>query len=118
MSNYFEGSLYELEKRTPEITTRFRKTDANHFTAIIYSNGQISSKCEINDDGNFLGSGIYYSPDISSHGHSPDHSISIKDDGYTLYLALGWPYNSGDENKLTQEGASEHLWETLIKPLQ
>ena len=120
MSNYFEGSLHELENRNPDITIKFRRIDANHFTATIYSNGQISSQCKINyGNGSFLGSGIYYSSNISSNDNSFNGSISIIDDSYSLYLdASGFVYNSAEHKNLTQEGASEHFWEILINPLQ
>jgi hypothetical protein len=47
IAKFIEGSLRELEKRNDELTTKFRKIDADHFTASIYKNGQSVSSCKI-----------------------------------------------------------------------
>lgn len=120
MSNFFEETLTELSIRNSIITTKFRRIDANHFTTIIYSNGQIASQCKINLGGeSFLGSGIYYSANISSNDNSFNDSISVSDDGYMLFLdGSGWSFNSNDCKNLSQEGASEYFWGQLIRNLQ
>lgn len=121
ISNFFEGSLLELEKRNQEINTKFKRIDANHFVSSIYKSGKHKSSCKI-WLGSFHGSNteIAYSSSISSSDNSMNDSISIQDDGQRLYLsALGHSFrNNVDGSKLTQEGAAEYFWEQLIYPLQ
>lgn len=118
IAKFMEGSLLELEKRNNELTTKFRKIDANHFTASIYKNGQSVSSCKIWLGGVF-GRGIAYSNDISSGDNSMNDSLGVEDDGNTLYLKPMMSFNSMDrEAQLSQEGAAEHFWEELIRPLQ
>lgn len=118
ISRFMEGSLLELEKRNNELTTKFRKIDADHFTASIYKNGQSVSSCKI-WLGGVYGKGIAYSSDISSGDNSMNDSLIIEDDGNTLYLKQMMSFNRVDrEAQLSQEGAAEHFWEELIRPLQ
>ncbi len=118
VAKFIEGSLLELEKRNNELTTKFRKIDADHFTASIYKNGQSVSSCKI-WLGGVYGKGIAYSSDISSGDNSMNDSLIVEDDGNTLYLKQMMSFNSVDrEAQLSQEGAAEHFWEELIRPLQ
>lgn len=121
ISNFFESSLLELEKRNPEINTKFKRIDANHFTSSIYKNGKHESSCKI-WLGGFHGNNteIAYLSSISSSDNSMNDSISIQDDGHSLFLsALGYMFRGKiDGSKLTQEGSAEYFWEQLISPLQ
>ncbi len=118
VAKFIEGSLLELEKRNNELTTKFRKIDADHFTASIYKNGQSVSSCKI-WLGGVYGKGIAYSSDISSGDNSMNDSLIVEDDGNTLYLKQMMSFNKVDrEAQLSQEGAAEHFWEELIRPLQ
>jgi hypothetical protein len=121
IANFFEGSLTELERRTQGISTKFRRIDANHFTAAIYHNGAAKSQCKIwlAARDRFTGN-INYSSDLSTRDNSYNESLTIEDDGYSLFLKpmMGGAFG-GDRNMLlSQEGAAEHLWEMLIRLLQ
>jgi hypothetical protein len=121
IANFFEGSLAELERRTRGISTKFRRIDANHFTAAIYRNGAAKSQCKIWLAGRdrFTGN-VHYSSDPSTRDNRYSESLSVEDDGYSLFLKpmMGGVFG-GDRGKLlSQEGAAEHLWEMLIRPLQ
>jgi hypothetical protein len=121
ISNFFEGSLSELETRTRGISTKFRRIDTNHFTAAIYHNGAVKSQCKIwlaNRD-RFSGN-IHYSYDSSTMGNSYNESLSVEDDGYSVLLKpmMGGMFGGNRDKLLSQEGAAEHLWEMLIRPLQ
>ncbi|TLY34026.1 MAG: toll/interleukin-1 receptor domain-containing protein [Nitrospirae bacterium] len=121
VANFFEGSLDELQKRNPGIETNFRRIDANHFTAVAYRHGKELSRCRIwlGNRREFVG-GIAYSTDLSHGDNSYNESLSVEDDGYTLFLKpLGMAFrHQGSESKLTFEGAGEYLWEMFIEPLQ
>jgi len=121
VANFFEGSLTELERRTQGISTKFRRVDANHFTAAIYRNGAAKSQCKIwlAARDRFTGN-IHYSSDPSTRDNSYSESLSVEDDGFSVFLKpMMGGMLGGDRNKLlSQEGAAEHLWEMLIRPLQ
>ena len=115
------SSRDELQKRNPGIETNFRRIDANHFTAVAYRHGKELSRCRIwlGSRRGFVG-GIAYSTDLSHGDNSYNESLSVKDDGYTMFLKpMGMAFRHQDsESKLTFEGAGEYLWEMFIEPLQ
>jgi len=123
IANFFEGSLQELEHRNIPISTKFKRIDANHFTAIIYMNGKAVSECKIWLGGrkNFT-SGIAYSSNVSSNDNSLNESMSVNDDGYALFLSpMGMAMlgrRSNEKELLSQQGAAEYFWEILIQRLQ
>lgn len=123
IANHFEGSLDELDKRYATISTKFRRLDANHFTAKIYKNGKVAneSKVWLGDRSGFA-SGIVYSSNASSNDNSWNESVSVVEDGYSLSLkttGMSHVFRSGGGNEfLTPQGAAEYFWEMLIQPLQ
>jgi hypothetical protein len=122
MAKFFEASLSELEVRNPEVQTDFRRTDKNHFTAIVYIAGSERNRCKIWFGGRsgFV-NGIAYSYGSSSvNDNSFNESLSVEDDGYTLHLrALGMAMQQSRQNdKMSFEGATEYFWSMFIQPLQ
>ena len=121
MAKYFEGSLEELQKRNPGIEGRFRRIDANRFTAVIYRNGEAVSRCTV-----FLGGlgerSIAYSNTEAASGGGFNESLSVHADDQALFLeALGMSSISrGDarQQKLTLEGAAESYWTLFVERLQ
>src|SRR5439155_8820014 len=81
------SSRDELQKRNPGIETNFRRIDANHFTAVAYRHGKELRRCRIwlGKRREFVG-GIAYSTDLSHGDNSYNESLSVEDDGYTLFL--------------------------------
>jgi hypothetical protein len=120
IEKYFENSLAELEARNPNVETQFRHIDADQFTATIYTNGSEASSCVIrfHGRGGLMG-GITYAYGSSTYSSGMNESLSVEDDGYSLYLkVLGMnTYRSRDE-QLSFEGAAETYWEMFIKRLQ
>lgn len=118
MARYFEGSLDELQKRNTQITTKFKRLDANSFTASIYSNGDRISVCSVVSGtmGGFGGNSIRYSSSADAPRNSWNEQLTVGDDGYTLHLQAGFMH--GDHKPLTEEGAAELFWGLLIRPLQ
>lgn len=120
MASFFENSLNELANRNPQLSGKFKRIDANRFTAVIYQDGQSVAQCGISLRG-LRGSGISYSGDISSHSNSFNESLSIADDGYMLYLKplMNMGFNAlQSQNTLSQQYAAEYYWSTLIDRLQ
>jgi hypothetical protein len=118
-SNFFENSLTELKNRVAGIDTEFKRIDRNHFTAGIYQNGKMISRCKV-----WLAEEAYSRGDIRySASFTPDNSwnesVSVADDGHILGLkALGMASFSGGDSLMTQEGAAELYWSLFIERLQ
>lgn len=121
MARYFEASLNELQTRNQNITTKFRRIDANCFTASIYDEGERASECTIWSGGgqSFIG-GIAYYGGITTSRNQFNESISVEHDGYSLHLKpMGFSHLAmGEKNALSQEGAAELYWGLLIDHLQ
>lgn len=122
MARYFEGSLVELAARNPHIQTRFRRIDANSFTAAVYADGHRAAQCTIwmGRRHTFGESNIAYSNQENALGNSFNETMRLTDDGYVLALKpLGMPLlgNRLDE-ALSQQGAAEYYWNLFIEPLQ
>ncbi len=123
MAKYFEGSLDELKKRHPEIDVRFKRIDAESFTAVIYRNGDAISKCAILHGGaSASGNGITYSHDDRSRGNSYNEILSIEVGDQSLSLKpMGMSSATRGMNResgLSSEGAAEFYWGMLMEPLQ
>jgi hypothetical protein len=117
---YFENSLKELNVRNPEVDTSFKRIYANRFEAVAYVNGDEQSRCGI-----WLGSitrtdGLFFSYDGVGSGSSYNESMSVCDNGYTLYFeALGMAHFRQERDaKLTHEGAAEYFWSLFVEKLR
>lgn len=119
IARFFEGSLDEIGMRNPEISGKFRRLTADHFTAEIYRNGKKVSACGIRRGGIFRGRDISYSNDPNAT-NSMNEAVGVEDDGHMLFLkASGMGFGRGDDKqKLSKQGAAELFWAILIEPLQ
>lgn len=118
IARYFENSLEELKARNPEISVRFKRIDAARFTSIIYIGGRSVSECAIRLGGMF-GNGISYSSNANADNNSCDDSMSIEEDGYSLFMKpMGMATFGRNNELLSQEGAAEYFWSMLIERLQ
>jgi hypothetical protein len=118
MGNFFESSLQELQRRNPEITTRFKQIDAHRFTASAYKHGKMVSECTIwlGGRGSFA-NGIAYTNGYTTSSNSHNASLAVDDDGTELYLK-SYLSMRNDEDKFTIVGGAEHFWEKFMEPLQ
>ncbi len=120
LAKFFENSLAELEKRNLGIEGRFRRIDANRFTAIAYRDGDAVARCSI-----FLGDrigsmpGIGYSHNDAAPQGSYNENLTVETDEQALYLkALGMSFAHQREGKLSMEGAAELYWGMFMETLQ
>lgn len=121
IANYFENSLSELKKRNPEIETRFKRVDANHFTAVAYTNGIRKSGCRIWIGDRFFSGSIAFSFNESANDGSMNESMSVDDDGYTLFLkpmGIATLGRAVENKQLTNEGGAEYFWRLFMEALQ
>jgi hypothetical protein len=122
-TRFFENSLEELSRRNPGLEGRFRRIDANRFTAVAYRSGHAAARCTI-FFGGLAGRGteIGYSSNDSGATNSFNESLSVAEDEQSLYLKpLGMRSIFGGQQpnaKLSEEGAAELLWSLFIEPLQ
>lgn len=120
IAKFFEGSLDELEKRNEGIAGKFKKIDANHFTASIYKNDKNISSCKIwISSGMFGKHSISFSYNANSSDSSMNDSLSMGYNDNNLYFSSMGMYGSQSaDSELTQEGGAEYFWNNLISPLQ
>ena len=100
--------------------TDFRQLDANRFEARAFVSGREQSRCGI-----WLGSlsrtdGLYFSFDGVGNGNSYNKSMSVGDDGNTLFLSpMGMAhFGQNGDKELTHEGAAEYFWSLFIERLR
>ncbi len=120
IARYFENSLKELEARNSEVETRFKRIDANRFEAVAYVNGDEQSRCGIWLGGISRTDNLLFSYDGVGNGNSYNESISVDNNGYTLFFEpLGMAhFGQNRDNELTHEGAAEYFWGLFIDRLQ
>jgi len=121
IAQYFEGSLAELEARNSDVETSYKRVDANRFEAVVYMGGQERSRCGIwLGDGASILKGILFSHSGLGGGNSYNESLSIEDDGFSLFLKpMGMArMGQGGDKLLTAEGAAEYYWSLFVERLQ
>jgi len=120
MARFFESSLEELEKRHSDLQTKFKRIDAQTFTAAIYQNGKAVARCGIRFGGSRgFGGGITFSHGDSVSANSFNESLSIEATEQALFLRpLGMSWGGEKKSQLTFDGAAEYYWEMLMAPLQ
>lgn len=123
IARFFENSLEELSRRNPDVEGRFRRIDANRFTAVAYRGGRAAARCTV-FFGSLMGRGteIGYSADDSGATNSFSEALSVGEDEESLYLKpLGMSSIVGGQQrnqKLSENGGAELLWALFIEPLQ
>jgi len=120
MRKFFEGSLQELCKRSPELNSRIKDIDNTAFTCTLYSDQRSVSSCSI-FLGGVLGNGISYSSGESFNRSTLNECLIIDNDDQKLFFSPIGMINLGRQNKdqkLTFEGGAELYWSNFISPLQ
>lgn len=119
LARFFEGSLAELQQRNPGIEGRFRKLDANSFTAVIYRDGKKAAECAISIGGGFSRESILYSQNAVARGNSFNEALSVAHDDQMLYLkTMGMSFRASSEAKLSHDQAADLYWGMLISGMQ
>lgn len=118
IAKHFENSLGELQLRNPGYEGTFRRVDANRFFATIYEDGHDVARATVYMGG-MLG-GIHYMQGETLESNSYNGALTVGHDDQSLFLtSMGMSaFDTNHDQKLTQEGAAELLWEQLIGPLQ
>ena len=110
-----------MEARNTEVDTSYKRIDANSFEAVVYVHGEEQSRCGIWLGGGFSRmDGIMFSHNGVGKGNSYNESMSVGDNGYTLFLApIGMARFGQDASKeLTHKGAAEYYWSLFIEQVR
>lgn len=123
MALFFEGSLLEFQKRYPGVETKFKRVDAQSYTAVIYRNGDAVARCTIRHGGATpFGNGITYTYGDKESRNSVNEILNLEVGEQSLSLKpMGMSSisrGSNHDSHLTSEGAAELYWAMLIEPLQ
>lgn len=117
-AQFFEGSLQELQVRHPDIEGRYRRIDANCFTATVYLSGKKIAECAIQIGTPFGENSITYSSDARAR-NSVNEMLRIDHDDASLFWRTGIGGFSGrEEAPMKKEQAAERYWALLMRPLQ
>lgn len=118
VAGYFENSLAELQTRHPDIETRFRRIDADSFSAVIYRGGQRLAECMVLLGGAWGRNSISYSHSVGRQSNAINEQLSVKWDDQEMFLsALGMVARDGSARMSVEQGA-ELFWQMLLAPLQ
>lgn len=118
--SYFEQSLNELQVRNSGISARMTHASSTVFTAVVFRDGKRVGGCRIALGNSWASGGITYSGSEQGSDNSFNELITVGTDQNLMYFkaSLGHqPFRQGDE-RLTDEGASEHLWSMFLGQLQ
>jgi hypothetical protein len=119
LAEFFEGSLGALQERSPEITTRFRRINANSFTATAYRYGQKQTGCTIWFGGDTFAEGLNYAANDSGATKTINESLTVEAGDHELHFqSLMGGLHRTLIRKLTAEQAAEQLWGSFMEPLQ
>ena len=119
ITQYFQNSLAELERRAPDIQTKFREIDADKFVAAGYHHGSKVTACTIFVGSTWGSHSISYNDADDGNTSTTNASLEVQNDDQGMFLSMpfgGWAHDN--EKKLTQEGSAEAYWEMFMGPLQ
>ncbi|QKV55462.1 toll/interleukin-1 receptor domain-containing protein [Comamonas antarctica] len=114
--SYFEQSLIELQARNPGITARIGDASSAVFTAIVFRDGQRIGGCRIAPGNSWASGGITYSSSEHASDSSFNELITVETDQNLMYFkaTLGRQSFGQVGERLTDEGAAEHLWSMFL----
>lgn len=122
IAKYFEETLAGLASENPGIVGKFKKINANHFTAVIYRDGKNVAQCGIRLGGlgGAITNQIVYSSDPGAT-NSMNEGVSVVDDGEEMFLkssGMSSMIKPHQKDRLTSHDAAELFWELLTWRLQ
>ncbi len=120
IAKFMENSLAELTERNPDYEGVFKRIDANRFFATVYHGGKDVARATYFTGGGFFGNGINYVQGETTASNSTNETLTVDADEQAMFLKSSgaMTFGSDREQKLSQEGAAEHMWGLLIKHLQ
>lgn len=120
IADFFNDSLQKLKEQNPELEVKFRPTDAVHFDAHVYKNGNSAAQCWIWLGADRYITGIGYSTS-GGGGGSYNELLSVDTSDQEIYLkaSMGRSVSNQANNQgMSHKDAAEYLWSMFIAPLQ
>lgn len=120
IARYFESSLSELASRNDNIDSKFRRLDANRFTAAAYREGKKVATCTVFIGERIMGGGIGYGANDDGASNGYNANLVVTHDDQSMFMSDNMAGYSGRESnaKLSQEGAASLFWDKFIEPMQ
>lgn len=116
---FFEGSVNAVNARNPDVTGTFELIDSRRMVAILYRSGKKLTECSVRLDDRGRSHGIAFSYDASASSNSFNEMLMPEAGDQSLHFkSMGMAWGSGRDKQMSQEGASEFLWELFIKQAQ
>lgn len=116
---YFENSMQEMQVINNDLKSVFRRIDANSFEAIVFIRGQEKSRCGIWLGGMMQTDQLFFSFDGDKNKNSYNESISVRDDGYSLFLEpMGIArFGQMQGKKFNFEESAEYFWTLFVEKI-
>jgi len=116
IADMFSKSCNEIEKDNPEISTRFKRVDAEKMKCVIYVNGEAKAQCGIWINNQHTSRQILISWCSTTIGSSYNEALHVEHDDYDLYLntMMGFTFGENLPINMTSAMASKYLWERFI----
>lgn len=114
----FQNTLSCLASESPGFVGKFKRVNANHFTAVIYRDGKNVAQCGIRlgGPGGFFANQIVYSSDPNAT-NSMNEGVTVVNDGEEMFLkssGISSMMISQQKDRLTPHDAAELFWGLLL----
>ena len=121
IATFFKDTLAGLPSESPGFSGKFRRVNANHFTAVVYRDGDKVAQCGVRlGGGGVFNNQIVYSENPDST-NSMNEGVSVADDGEQMFLkAVGMSsmIRPQKKDRLSPHDAAELFWGMLTWRLQ
>jgi hypothetical protein len=122
IAKFFQDTLADLGSESPGFVGKFKRVNANHFTAVIYQQGKNVAQCGIRlgGIGGVFSNQIVYSNDPNAT-NSMNEGVSVADDGEGMFLkssGMSSMMRTQQKDRLTPHDGAELFWEILTWPLK
>jgi hypothetical protein len=121
IATFFKDTLAGLEAQSPGFSGKFKRVTANHFTAVIYRDGEKAAHCGIRlGGGGVFNNQIVFSENPDST-NSMNEGVSLADDGEQMFLKSSGTSSivrAQQKDRLTPHDAAELFWGVLTWRLQ
>ncbi|GMG95096.1 toll/interleukin-1 receptor domain-containing protein [Cupriavidus metallidurans] len=116
---FFENSMEELAPRNPGYEARFRPISNEGFTGALYRDGKKVAGCYVRISRLYGGRAqIGYSGNDNAQDNGYNEMLHVEADDQAMYFRQQMQQWSGNDAKLTPEGAAEVLWQLFVERLR
>jgi len=120
ISDSFVKACNELEAEHHELSSRFKRIDAEKMKCTIYINGEASAQCSIWISSEHSSRQILVSWRDTNIGGSYNDALYVENDEYEIFLKSNMGFAFGEEppEKMTSNMTFEYLWNRFISQLR